>query len=155
MFRYQTGSPLRVVSSNSYTGWSTYGYPIYANADPNGNFDKQFNPDTFDIKNPASPSNRYFDKTAFSNPAYGQFGTGPGYFEQLRGFGWANEDLGLMKNFRFGGRYRAQIRFELINVFNRMHFSNPVTTINNANFGNVISLTGTPRQGQIGLRFEW
>ena len=25
----------------------------------------------------------------------------------------------------------------------------------NPNFGNVISLTGEPRQGQVGLRFEW
>jgi len=63
--------------------------------------------------------------------------------------------LGVMKDFRFGGRYRVQVRFELLNIFNRKYFSNPVTTINSANFGNVISLTGTPRQGQIGLRFEW
>lgn len=155
MFRYYSGTPLQVLSSNSYTGWSTYGYPIYANVDPNGNFSNQFNSDSFDIKNAASPSNRYFDPKAFSNPAYGEFGTGPRAFEQLRGFNRSYEDLGVMKDFRFGGRYRVQVRFELLNMFNRKYFSNPVTTINSANFGNVISLTGTPRQGQIGLRFEW
>jgi hypothetical protein len=47
------------------------------------------------------------------------------------------------------------VRFELINIFNRKYFSNPITAIANPNFGNVISLTGEPRQGQVGLRFEW
>lgn len=34
IFRYESGQPLRILSRNSYTGWSTFGYPIYANADP-------------------------------------------------------------------------------------------------------------------------
>jgi outer membrane receptor protein involved in Fe transport len=60
-----------------------------------------------------------------------------------------------MKNIRGGDRYRIQIRFELINAFNRRYFADPVTTIGNPLFGQVISTTGQPRQGQLGLRLEW
>jgi hypothetical protein len=155
MFKHFSGTPIAIISSASYTGWSTYGYPIYVNADPNGNFGNQFNPDSFDIAAPGGAGNRYFDPKAFSNPAYGEFGKGPRFFEQLRSFSRSYEDLGLLKNISVAGRFRAQVRFELINVFNRKYFSNPITAISNPNFGNVISLTGEPRQGQVGLRFEW
>jgi hypothetical protein len=155
IFKHLSGTPIAIASSASYTGWSTYGYPIYVNADPNGNFSNQFNNDSFNIAKPGDAANRYFDPKVFSNPAYGEFGKGPRFFEQLRTFSRTYENLGLLKTFRVVGRSRAQIRFELINIFNRKYFSNPVTAIANPNFGNVISLTGEPRQGQIGLRFEW
>ncbi len=155
IFKHLSGTPTAITSSASYTGWSTYGYPIYVNADPNGNFANQFDPDSFNIAKPGDAGNRYFDPKAFSNPAYGEFGKGPRFFAQLRTFGRTYENLGLLKNFRVMGRARAQVRFELINIFNRKYFSNPVTAIANPNFGNVISLTGEPRQGQVGLRFEW
>jgi hypothetical protein len=155
IFRYHSGTPLRVVSNNSYTGWSTFGYPIYANVDPNADLRSQFDPDAFDQTNTAAAGNRYFDPKAFSNPSYGQLGAGPGFLEQLRGFGGAYEDLGIMKNIRGGDRYRVQIRFELINAFNRRYFADPVTSIGNPLFGQVISTTGQPRQGQLGLRLEW
>jgi len=155
IFKYFSGYPMAITSSASYTGWSTYGYPLYVNAAQGADFSNQFNPDTFDIAAPAGTGNRYFDPKAFSNPAYGEFGKGPRFFEQLRTFTRSYESLGLLKNFRIGSRYRAQVRLELINLFNRKYFSNPVTSIANPNFGNVISLTGEPRQGQIGLRFEF
>jgi hypothetical protein len=155
IFRYQSGQPLRILSRNSYTGWSTFGYPIYVNADPNGNFDRQFNAGNFDQANPQAEGNRYFDPAAFSNPPYGELGKGPGSFKQLRGFGGAYEDFGIMKNVRFANRYQAQIRFEMINLFNRGYFANPVTDIGSALFGQVVSTTGQPRQGQLGVRFTW
>ncbi len=152
LFRYDSGAPLSITSSNSYPGWS---YPIYVNADPNGNFERQFDAKDFDAADPAAPGNRYFDPKAFSNPAHGEFGSGPGRFEQLRGFGRAQEDIGLMKSFPIGKSARLQMRFELINAFNRHTFSDPVTDIANPLFGQVVSTTGEPRQGQVGVRVEW
>jgi hypothetical protein len=49
----------------------------------------------------------------------------------------------------------VQIRFEMINLFNRGYFANPVTDIGSALFGQVVSTTGQPRQGQLGVRFTW
>lgn len=60
-----------------------------------------------------------------------------------------------MKNVRFANRHRMQIRFEVINLFNRRYFANPVTDIGSPLFGQVVSTTGQPRQGQLGVRFEW
>jgi hypothetical protein len=155
IFRYESGRPLRITSRNSYTGWSTFGYPIYVNADPNGNFNRQFNAGNFDQANPRAEGNRYFDPRAFSNPAYGELGTGPGHFKQLRGFGGMYEDFGIMKNLALGNRYQVQIRFEMINLFNRAYYANPVTDIGSPLFGQVTSTTGQPRQGQLGVRFTW
>ena len=73
----------------------------------------------------------------------------------MRGFGWAGEDFGLMKNFTFGSRYSLQFRFELINVFNRHYYTDPVTDIGSPYFGYVTSTTGQPRQGQVGIRFQF
>ena len=73
----------------------------------------------------------------------------------LRGFGGAYEDLGIIKDIRFG-RYTAQVKFEVINVFNRHYFADPETNVGSPYFGQVTSLGGqTPRQGQLGVRFQW
>jgi hypothetical protein len=109
----------------------------------------------FDAFEPGDPANRYFNPAAFSNPGYGDLGTGPGRFEQLRGFGGAYEDLGILKDFHFG-RYTAQAKFELFNVFNRRYLADPVTDIGSPYFGQVTTLGAQPpRQGQAGVRFMW
>ena len=94
----------RIVSNNAHTGWSTFGYPIYVNVNPNADLRSQFNSDTFNQANPGAAGNRYFDPAAFTNPSYGELGTGPGLFDELRGFGGAFEDLGVMKEFRADDR---------------------------------------------------
>jgi hypothetical protein len=154
IFKYETGLPLSIRSNNSLNGWTGWGYPIYVNANPNGNYDVMFD-GNYDATDQGAKGNQYFDGSNFSNPAYGEFGKGPGRFEQLRGFGWAGEDLGLMKNFSIGGRSTLQLRLELMNVFNRHYYTNPITNIGSKYFGYVTSTTGAPRQGQIGIRFEW
>ena len=107
------------------------------------------------MANPASPSNRYFDPAAFSNPAYGEFGTGPGKWEELRAPAGHYEDLGIMKRFTVGP-VRAQLRFELLNLFNRHYFGWPNTGIGSDMFGQMTSPGySPPRQGQISLRFDW
>jgi hypothetical protein len=152
LFRYETGPPLRILSNNYYAGWNDWGYPIYVNADPNGNLDNQFDPGQFDITDPGSSGNRYFDSNAFSNPDYGEFGEGPGYFEQLRDHSRAYEDVGIMKTFGLSDRFRMQLRMEVINLFNRKYYGTPVTSIGDANFGNVVGLTGESRKIQLWLR---
>ena len=95
VFRYQSGLPLAITSSNSYGGWM---YPIYVNRNPNVSLATPFDGSHFNPSNPADPGNQYFNPAAFSNPAYGALGAGPGRFEQLRGFGGAYEDLSVLKD---------------------------------------------------------
>ena len=155
VFKYQSGLPLAIRSNNYIAGWSDFGYPIYVNADPNGNYDVMFDGGDYDATSQKAAGNQYFDPANFKNPAYGEFGQGPGRFEQMRGFGWAGEDLGLMKNFTFGSRYSLQFRLEMINIFNRHYYTNPMTNIGSPYFGYVTSTTGQPRQGQVGIRFQF
>jgi hypothetical protein len=78
IFRYQSGQPLRILSRNSYTGWSTFGYPIYANADPNGNFDRQFNAGNFDQANPRRRATATSTHAPSRTRRTGSSGRGPG-----------------------------------------------------------------------------
>ena len=107
--RYESGVPLAVRSSNAYAGWQ---YPIYANRVPDVPLDPTFDGDRFDISNPADAGNQYFNPRAFANPAYGELGAGPGRFAELRGFGAAYEDIGIIKDIRF-----AAIRFSCASRF--------------------------------------
>jgi hypothetical protein len=152
IFRYESGLPLAIRSSNSYAGWS---YPIYANVNPGVPFDGDFDGSRFDPSQPAASTNRYFNPAAFSNPAYGDLGSGPARLDDLRGFGGAYEDLGVIRDIRFGG-VRAQVRLELINLFNRRYFADPEANLGSPFFGQVTSFGWqTPRQGQVGLSLRW
>jgi hypothetical protein len=157
LLRYNSGLPLQVLSNQYYGMWTDFGYPIYADVNPNASFSRQFNAGSFNPTNPTASGNTYFDPNAFANPAYGQFGNGKAYYSQLRGFGYAEEDAGLMKYFPMGrdGRYKLSLRFEMYNLFNRHYFADPNTSLGSATFGMVTGTTGSPRQGQFGARFQW
>jgi hypothetical protein len=152
IFRYDSGLPLAVRSSNSYGGWM---YPIYANVNAGVPLEGSFDGARFNPAKTQDPANRYFNPAAFSNPTYGELGTGPARLANLRGFGGAYEDLGIVKDIRVG-RYTAQVKFELINVFNRHYFADPETNLGSPSFGYVTSAGAQPpRQGQLGLRLQW
>jgi len=153
-FRYNSGFPMGVYSNNYYPGWDN----IYSNANLKGDFSRKFNAKNFNPASPKDPSNQYFDPSLFSNPPYPEFGTGPLFLSELRSFGFAGENLGIMKNFRFAERFRLQFRFELYNIFNRHYFDDPSNNIGNpadAPLGYVTKTAGSPREGQFGARFEW
>jgi hypothetical protein len=70
----------------------------------------------------------------------------------LRSFGWASEDIGLLKYWHFNESANFQFRAEMLNVFNRHHFAWPDTSIGSPTFGYVTSTSGDARVIQIGLR---
>ena len=149
---YSTGTPLSVYSNNWYPGLSSAIYPnVASGADLSRHFDgPKLNP-----SNGADPGNRYFNPAGFSNPAFGDFGNSGPYVAGLNGFGTASENLSAYKDFKIKERMKLQIRAEFFNVFNRHYFDNPDTNIASSTFGNVLSVGGTPRVGQLGARFEW
>ncbi len=86
----------------------------------------------------------------FTNPAVGAFANQSR--NAFRGPGFKNIDLSIFKNFQApgvaGGRAATfQIRVEAFNVMNWINLNNPVTNVNNANFGRV---TGTRASNQVG-----
>lgn len=155
---YASGLPLTFSSSNYYY------YPLwaatYADYNLSGYNGRSFNPGAFQVVSDSSnppAGNRYFPATVASNPAYGDFGTGPARIDALRGFGITSENASLMKNTSFGqeGKYRLQLRVEFYNIFNRHTFANPITDLSSKEFGFVPGVNSTPRQGQFGARFEF
>lgn len=158
IFRYNTGNPMGVNPDVWVPGWTDPDNgAVYANVSSSANLSSRyFDPAKFNPGKSNDPANRYFDPSAFSQPAYGKLGNGKRIYEDLRGFGYANEDLGIMKYWRITEKARMQFRMEMLNVFNRHSFENPKTTISNkTTFGQVLSTTGLPRNIQMGLRVNW
>jgi hypothetical protein len=103
--------------------------------------------------------NRWFDTGAFVLQPRGYFGSTPRNF--LRGPGFANTDLSLVKNQVVAGDTRIQIRLEMFNVLNRANFSVPNRQVfagaaeNEtplATAGRVTRTVNTARQIQLGVK---
>jgi hypothetical protein len=93
---------------------------------------------------------RWLNPAAFQAPAPGTFGNlennslvGPRRF---------NVDVGLTRSFRVAGEHQIQFRAEAFNVLNRVHLNNPVSALNNNNFG-LITSAGDPRIIQLALKY--
>jgi hypothetical protein len=109
------------------------------------------------IANPELPSGertltRWFNTSAFVNPAPFTFGNAPR--SVLRGPGRVTTDLTLEKSVGLPKGKRIDVRVETYNLFNRANFNIPGATLGAANFG-VISSAQPARIMQIGTRFSF
>jgi hypothetical protein len=85
----------------------------------------------------------YFDPMAYGKVTGARFGTGG--FDQLRGPGSTNIDLGVFRAFKITERWNAQIRAEALNATNTPHFGNPGSNVSNRQLnsdGSLKSLNG-------------
>jgi hypothetical protein len=71
----------------------------------------------------------YFDPLAYGKVTGARFGTSG--FNQLRGPGSTNIDLGVFRAFKITERWNAQIRAEALNATNTPHFANPSANVSN------------------------
>jgi hypothetical protein len=96
----------------------------------------------------------WFDKSIFSLPAAGQFGTAG--FDSVRGPGRDNWNLSLFKNFVFSEARgsRMEFRAESFNTWNHSQFNGIGNTFTNGNFGQVTSAFD-PRIFQLGLKLYY
>ncbi len=96
--------------------------------------------------------NAWFNTKAFAQNAPGTFGaTGIGF---MRGPGSWNIDFAIQKQFRIGELHRFEVRGSFYNVLNHANLGNPNTTQLNSIFGRITS-AGTPRVGEVGLRYAF
>ncbi len=101
------------------------------------------------------PGQLYFDTAAFSAPDQNTWGniTRNG---SIRGPGFWNIDLSLVKRMHFGSRVVAELRADAINAFNHPIFANPNGAFGSATFGQVTGTPGdqayTPRLVRFGVR---
>jgi len=93
---------------------------------------------------------QWFDASAYSAPATGQFGNCPAQ-GPLRGSGYADIDLSLQKDFRVTERMRFQFRTDFVNAFNHVNLNAPATALG-TNMG-LINSSQDPRNIQFALKF--
>ncbi len=97
---------------------------------------------------------RWFDTTAFKEPAPGTFGTIGR--NTLRGPGLATVDFSAFKEFAmpYSEHHKLEFRAEFFNLLNRVNLGNPTTARINSLFGRITS-AGDPRILQFGLRYAF
>jgi hypothetical protein len=98
----------------------------------------------------AAPCVDWLVPTAFGAPAAGTFGNmGKG---SLRGPNSMTYNGGLSKEFPLPKeRLKFQFRAEFFNLFNRVNFNNPATSLTGAGFGRITG-SADPRIGQLALK---
>jgi hypothetical protein len=98
-------------------------------------------------------ADRWFNAAAFTIPinSFGNAGR-----NTLRAPGYWNVDLGLQKNVRVGGDRNLGLRVEIFNLLNNINLGNPAVGIDNpATVARITSMSGSPRQMQLGLRLTY
>ena len=94
----------------------------------------------------------FFNRGAFVLPQLGRYGTaGRGVFS---GPALVSTDFAVLKDIRAMERQRLQFRAEFFNLFNQVNFSNPVATLANARYGQILG-AGAGRTIQLGLKYLW
>jgi len=93
-----------------------------------------------------------FDTACFAAPAAGFFGNSG--VNVITGPGVNNWDVALEKSAQLRETARLQFRAELYNAWNHTQFSNPDSTVGDANFGQVTQARPA-RQVQFGLKLLW
>jgi hypothetical protein len=97
----------------------------------------------------------WFNRAAFAQPAAFTFGSESRTDPVLRGPGIANWDFSVVKRTALTERVNLDFRTEFINLFNRVQFADPNTSLGNPNFGNITSQLNLPRLVQFGLRLNF
>jgi hypothetical protein len=155
-----------ILARNVIGGWESSGFVTVQSGSPFSVFsgtDRSLSGIGADyadlVGNPALPDDRakkdmiakYFNTAAFTPNALGTFGTSPR--NVLRGPGYANLDLGVMKHFRIRERFGMQFRLEMFNALNHPNFNNPFATVSTPSRFGKIESAKEPRIIQAALKF--
>ncbi|MGH9327285.1 MAG: TonB-dependent receptor domain-containing protein [Terriglobia bacterium] len=93
--------------------------------------------------------NEWFNTSVFAPNEVGTFGNIGKNF--LRGPGYFDTDLALLKNTQISERFSLQFRAEFFNTFNNVNFNNPDNTLTDSGFGQIHSAQD-PRILQFALK---
>ncbi len=133
----QSGSPVAVTQATNFNAFAGFGVQR-----PNL------------VGNPELPSSqrsaaRWFDTAAFAAAA--PFTLGTASRNPVRGPGYRNVDLSLMRRMSIGGGASLELRAEVFNALNTVNLGAPVAVQGAANFGTIVSAFD-PRVVQLAAR---
>jgi hypothetical protein len=98
---------------------------------------------------------QWFNTAAFAQPAAFSFGNESRTDPVLRAAGINNWDFTIVKQTQVNERARLEFRTEFFNLFNRVQFADPGTSLGSPQFGIVTSAMNLPRLVQLGLRLAF
>ncbi len=94
---------------------------------------------------------QWFNTSAFAVQASGTYGNAPR--NAITGPGILNLDAGIHKTLIFHERFQAQLRLESFNVTNTPHYGAPALNVQSpTTLGTITTVTGNPRQNQLGVK---
>jgi hypothetical protein len=97
----------------------------------------------------------WFNTGCFSSPPAFSFGSQSRTDPSLRAAGVNNFDFAAFKNTAITERFSLEFRAEVFNLFNRVQFSPPNTTVGSSTFGVVAGQANNPRLVQLALRLRF
>jgi hypothetical protein len=98
---------------------------------------------------------QWFNTAAFAQPPAFTFGSESRTDPVLKAAGIANYDFTIMKQTALTERFKLEFRTEFFNLFNRVQFADPGTSLGTPQFGVVTSTQNLPRLIQFGLRLNF
>ena len=137
--RYQTGAALTVSGNTSIGGRRA----DYVGGD--AYIDERINP--------TSGAVQWLNAAAFSVAPEGRRGNSTR--GQFRGPSYHVWDISLRKQFRLSDGVQLGIQADFFNTFNMVNWGNPATNLSGAGFGTITSITGQPRNIQLGARLTF
>ena len=96
--------------------------------------------------------NTWLTSAGYSTPALFTLGTLPRTDPDVRTPHRNNWDFVAAKDMRFGGRVRAQIKLEVLNVTNTVKVRGPISTLGSSTFGQIRAQSGFMRLTQLMFR---
>jgi hypothetical protein len=168
--KYLNGSNMvaqKFTSGWTVSGGSTFqeGFPLALTASPNvTGFGLGLRPNVVPGCNPVvngSAQSRltdWFNVSCYAVPAAYTLGNEARTDAVLRGPGIANYNFALLKKTPITERFHLEVRAEVFNLFNRVQFAQPNTTITtaaNPTTGYITNQLNQPRQIQLALRLVY
>ncbi|GGH15406.1 TonB-dependent receptor [Silvibacterium dinghuense] len=139
-FTVTANTPSNTVGLTSTRANRVAGVPLYPKHKTNAEW---FNPAAFSAPGSyaSTDGNTY---AAMGNSSY----------DMLRGPGWWNMDMNLMKNISWGERYNVQLRGDTFNSFNHPNFGVPASNISTpSSVGTITSTSSSPVYEQRTMEF--
>ena len=164
--RYLSGQPLNFGCAQGIPGYDNCirfnqvpGQPVLSAAARSGNF----NPFAAGTGADGNPNKSYFNKAAFQdpNPVGGPpLGTHYRFGTMARVIGvrmpaFKQEDFSLIKRTTITERLNLELRFDLLNAFNRHIWNRPDTGVTSPTFGVINNTLDAPRSGQFEAKFNF
>ena len=155
--QYQSGNPLSIG-----TGIDTSGYLFNGTIRADvltGQPLKVSNGGRLDVA--SGTGMQYLNPNAFAAPpttangVVAHLGNSPRYFGNLRGPYQPSENIGLFKRFPFKEGKFLEFRADAFNALNRSGLGDPVLTVGDPQFGQIIDVASGPREIQLSLRLTF